>query len=75
MANRKRNIQVKFYVTAEEKELMEQKMSIFSVKTGIWSPIKILASLPGTVIIRGVAKILALPLANSALSVALKRNS
>ena len=26
MANRKRNIQVKFYVTAEEKELMEQKM-------------------------------------------------
>ena len=24
MANRKRNIQVKFYVTAEEKELMEQ---------------------------------------------------
>ena len=28
MANRKRNIQVKFYVTAEEKELMEQKMAI-----------------------------------------------
>ena len=27
MANRKRNIQVKFYVTAEEKELMEQKMA------------------------------------------------
>ena len=27
MANRKRNIQVKFYVTAEEKELMEQKMT------------------------------------------------
>ena len=26
MANRKRNIQVKFYVTAEEKELIEQKM-------------------------------------------------
>ncbi len=26
MTNRKRNIQVKFYVTAEEKELMEQKM-------------------------------------------------
>ena len=27
MANRKRNIQVKFYVTPEEKELMEQKMA------------------------------------------------
>ena len=27
MANRKRNIQVKFYVTAEEKELMERKMA------------------------------------------------
>ena len=28
MANRKRNIQVKFYVTAEAKKLMEQKMAI-----------------------------------------------
>ena len=28
MANRKRNIQVKFYVTAETKKLMEQKMAI-----------------------------------------------
>ena len=28
MANRKRNIQVKFYVTAEAKILMEQKMAI-----------------------------------------------
>ena len=27
MENRKQNIQVKFYVTAEEKELMEQKMA------------------------------------------------
>ena len=32
MANRKRNIQVKFYVTAEEKELMEQKMAQFQTK-------------------------------------------
>ena len=28
MANRKRNIQVKFYVTTEEKEMMERKMAI-----------------------------------------------
>lgn len=27
MANRKRHTQVKFYVTAKEKELMEQKMA------------------------------------------------
>lgn len=32
MANRKRNIQVKFYVTAEEKELMEQKMAQLQTK-------------------------------------------
>ena len=32
MANRKRNIQVKFYVTAEEKELMEQKMTQLQTK-------------------------------------------
>ena len=32
MANRKRNIQVKFYVTAEEKELMEQKMAQLKTK-------------------------------------------
>ena len=32
MANRKRNIQVKFYVTAEEKELMEQKMAQLHTK-------------------------------------------
>ena len=32
MAKRKRNIQVKFYVTAEEKELMEQKMSQLQTK-------------------------------------------
>ncbi len=32
MANRKRNIQVKFYVTTEEKELMEQKMAQFQTK-------------------------------------------
>ena len=32
MANRKRNIQVKFYVTAEEKELMEQKMAQLPTK-------------------------------------------
>ena len=32
MANRKRNIQVKFYVTAEEKKLMEQKMAQLQTK-------------------------------------------
>ena len=32
MANRKRNIQMKFYVTAEEKELMEQKMAQLQTK-------------------------------------------
>ena len=32
MANRKRNIQVKFYVTAEEKGLMEQKMAQLKTK-------------------------------------------
>ena len=32
MANRERNIQVKFYVTAEEKELMEQKMAQLQTK-------------------------------------------
>ena len=32
MANRKRNIQVKFYVTAEEKELIEQKMTQLQTK-------------------------------------------
>ena len=32
MANRKRNLQVKFYVTAEEKELMEQKMAQLQTK-------------------------------------------
>ena len=32
MANRKRNIQVKFYVTAEEKKLMEQKMTQLQTK-------------------------------------------
>ena len=32
MANRKRNIQVKFYVTAEERELMEQKMAQLQTK-------------------------------------------
>ena len=32
MANRKRNIQVKFYVTAEEKELMERKMAQLQTK-------------------------------------------
>ena len=32
MANRKRNIQVKFYVNAEEKELMEQKMAQLQTK-------------------------------------------
>ena len=32
MANRKRNIQVKFYVTPEEKELMEQKMAQLQTK-------------------------------------------
>ena len=32
MVNRKRNIQVKFYVTAEEKELMEQKMAQLQTK-------------------------------------------
>ena len=32
MANRKRNIQVKFYETAEEKELMEQKMAQLQTK-------------------------------------------
>ena len=32
MTNRKRNIQVKFYVTAEEKELMEQKMAQLQTK-------------------------------------------
>lgn len=32
MANRKRNIQVKFYVTAEEKKLMEQKMAHLQTK-------------------------------------------
>lgn len=32
MANRKRNIQVKFYVTAEEKELIEQKMAQLQTK-------------------------------------------
>ena len=32
MANRKRNIQVKFYVSAEEKELMEQKMAQLQTK-------------------------------------------
>ena len=32
MANRKRNIQVKFYVTAEEKKLVEQKMAQLQTK-------------------------------------------
>ena len=32
MANRKRNIQAKFHVTAEEKELMEQKMAQLQTK-------------------------------------------
>ena len=32
IANRKRNIQVKFYVTPEEKELMEQKMAQLQTK-------------------------------------------
>ena len=32
MANRKRNIQVKFYVTPEEKELIEQKMAQLQTK-------------------------------------------
>ena len=32
MANRKRNIQVKFYMTAEEKELMERKMAQLQTK-------------------------------------------
>ena len=32
MENRKRNIQVKFYVTAEEKGLMEQKMAQLKTK-------------------------------------------
>ena len=32
MANRKRNIQMKFYVAAEEKELMEQKMAQLQTK-------------------------------------------
>lgn len=32
MANRKRNIQVKFYVTAEEKERMERKMAQLQTK-------------------------------------------
>ena len=32
MANRKRNIQVKFYVTAEEKELIERKMAQLQTK-------------------------------------------
>ena len=32
MANRKRNIQIKFYVTAEEKELIEQKMTQLQTK-------------------------------------------
>ena len=32
MANRKRNIQVKFYMTPEEKELMEQKMAQLQTK-------------------------------------------
>ena len=32
MANRKRNIQIKFYVTAEEKELIEQKMARLKTK-------------------------------------------
>ena len=32
MANRKRNIEVKFYVTPEEKELIEQKMAQLQTK-------------------------------------------
>ena len=32
MANRKRNIQMKFYVTAEEKQLMDEKMSLLPTK-------------------------------------------
>ena len=32
MANRKRNIQVKFYVTTVEKELMERKMAQLQTK-------------------------------------------
>lgn len=39
----------------------------FSVVTGMWSPINILASRPGMVIMRGVARILALPLAKGRL--------
>ena len=32
MANRKRNIQMKFYVTEEEKQLIEQKMQQLPMK-------------------------------------------
>ena len=32
MANRKRNIQMKFYVTAEEKQLIDEKMRLLPTK-------------------------------------------
>lgn len=32
MANRKRNIQIKFYVTAEEKQLIDEKMNLLPTR-------------------------------------------
>ena len=45
-------------------------LSVLLVITGIWSPIKILASLPGIVMILGVARIFAFPVENRAVNVA-----